>query len=421
MVERLRRFALINPPTPQFDQLTDSAEVPFLPLEAIWPGAGLNTSRRRPKSEVSTGYTRFLEGDILVPKITPTFQADRTVIATGIDGGVGVATTEVHVVRVNGNADRRYVRYLFSTKPFLSEGEAAMTGVAGQQRVPDELLRNLGVPVTDVGTQRAIAEFLERETARIDALVAAKRRMILLTEERESVQFVHALEVRGFNFPQSLTPNWHEVILPTHWRVIRLSQCLVELTNGYVGPTRDILRDAGIRYIQSLHIKYGKIDFDRRPFFVDESWHRARPRIHLRSGDVLIVQTGDIGQVAVVPAGFGEASCHALQIARVHRDMLSGEYLGAYLRSPFGYQSLLSRATGALHPHLEGSIRDVPVIVPPLSVQQEVLSELREISSRLQALRAELKEQIDLLAERRQALITDAVSGKLGVDRIDAA
>jgi type I restriction enzyme, S subunit len=76
MSVRLRQLVTVNPPTPQFDRLRDDAEVPFLPPEAVWPGDHFDPSRRRRKGDVSVGYTRFIEGDILLPKITPTFQAD---------------------------------------------------------------------------------------------------------------------------------------------------------------------------------------------------------------------------------------------------------------------------------------------------------------------------------------------------------
>jgi type I restriction enzyme S subunit len=132
------------------------------------------------------------------------------------------------------------------------------------------------------------------------------------------------------------------------------------------------------------------------------------------------VQTGDIGQIAVVPPDFGPASCHALQIARVRRDLLSGDFLGAYLRSPFGRHSLLSRATGALHPHLEGGIRDIPIVIPPLVVQSEVMSELRDKATPIDGLRSRLAGQIMLLHEHRQALITAAVTGQLDVAKAAA-
>jgi type I restriction enzyme S subunit len=239
--------------------------------------------------------------------------------------------------------------------------------------------------------------------------------MIELLEERKSVLLLRALKLRGLQWGASIQSPAADAGLPAGWKVARLSTVLEQLTNGYVGPTRDLLVDEGVKYIQSLHIKDGAIDFSRRPYYVPVHWHDERPRIHLRPGDVLIVQTGDIGQVAVVPPDFGPASCHALQIARVRRDLLVGDYLAAYLRSPFGRQSLLSRVTGALHPHLEGGIRDIPVVVPPLRVQSEVVDELRDRGDLIDRLRSNLAGQIELLREHRQALITAAVTGQLDV------
>lgn len=240
-----------------------------------------------------------------------------------------------------------------------------------------------------------------------------KRQMIELLDERDESLFSAALESRGFQWSSSLDHPAADLRVPFGWQVAHLSVVLDQLTNGYVGPTRDLLVAEGVRYIQSLHIKRGRIDFNRHPFYVPVAWHEERPRIHLRPSDVLIVQTGDIGQIAVVPQNFGSASCHALQIARVRKDILSGEYLGAYLRSPFGRQSLLSRATGALHPHLEGGIKDVPVVLPPMPVQHGIVEEIAARRAKIGDARSTLLRQIDLLAEHRQTLITAAVTGDL--------
>jgi type I restriction enzyme S subunit len=287
-------------------------------------------------------------------------------------------------------------------------------------RLHPENLLDTPLPVPPIRRQYQLADFLDAEAARIDALIEMKRQMIQLLEERKSLLLITALEARGLRWGSSLETPVTPQGLPSAWGVVRLSVALEQLTNGYVGPTRDLLVDAGVKYIQSLHIKDGEIDFSRRPYYVPQEWHDERPRIHLRSGDVLIVQTGDIGQIAVVPPDFGPASCHALQIARVRRDLLSGDFLGAYLRSPFGRHSLLSRATGALHPHLEGGIRDIPIVIPPLVVQSEVMSELRDKATPIDGLRSRLAGQIMLLREHRQALITAAVTGQLDVAKAAA-
>ena len=146
------------------------------PLECVWPGRSLDTSRVRTKADVATGYTRFREGDLLIPKITPTFQADRSTLAQGLMGGVGAGTTELHVVRPSPEVDARYVLYSLKSRSFLLEGEGAMFGVAGQQRVPDEFLRDWLVTVPpSLAEQRAIADYLDGETARIDGLIDALR------------------------------------------------------------------------------------------------------------------------------------------------------------------------------------------------------------------------------------------------------
>jgi type I restriction enzyme, S subunit len=101
--------------------------------------------------------------------------------------------------------------------------------------------------------------------------------------------------------------------IPVTWKSVQLARINRKLTNGFVGPTRGILREDGVRYLQSLHIKGGRIIFDT-PYFVSEEWSAAHRKSVLKTGDVLIVQTGDIGQVAVVTEEFVGSNCHALII-----------------------------------------------------------------------------------------------------------
>lgn len=291
-----------------------------------------------------------------------------------------------------------------------------MIGVAGQKRVPDAWLRDLPVPVTDLDNQRTIADFLDVETARIDSVVAKKRRMLDVLNEARLRALEAAFSRAGVILPAGVDREalvGH--VLPPGWRLLRLGTTLLQLTNGYVGPTRDILRDEGVRYIQGLHLKRSAIDFARRPFFVDKDWHDARPRTALRPGDVLIVQTGDIGQCAVVPEGFGEANCHALLIARVNPALITPAYLGAYLQSLFGRQALLRLATGALHPHLEFGIRDALLLVPTLEVQATLVAEVNQRVARIDSAAAKLSLQVELLREHRQTLITAAVMGEIEI------
>jgi type I restriction enzyme S subunit len=391
-------------------------DISFLPMEAIGDDGTYDHESVRPASEVAdSGYTYFEQGDVVRARVTPCFENGKGALLTSLAGARGLGTTELFVFRPSRKIVDRYLYYVTTSQEFTEYGTATLYGAHGVRRVDDQFARDYRVWLPPLRIQCAIADHLDRETARIDGLIAAKQRMMQLLEERDSIAFERVIKDYGFSFPVELQPHWGSGSIPAGWKVMRLSLVLDQLTNGYVGPTRDILMESGVPYIQSLNIKNGRIDVSKREFFVSRSWHNERPRIHLLEGDVLIVQTGDIGQVAVVPEGFGEASCHALQIARVNRKVMTGPYLGSYLRSSFAYHSLLSRATGALHPHLEAGIKDIPVVVPPLGLQGCIVEEVRCANEESNRLRSILDDQTQLIQERRQALIATAVTGQLDI------
>ena len=376
---------------------------------------GRDDNYNKPGEDLSA-YRVVRTGDLVLNKMK-TWQG-----SLGISEYDGIVSPAYFVARPLTSDSSAFLHHLLRSLPLIAEYGARSKGIRPSQwDLPWDEFQNITVELPSFDKQRAIADYLDRETARIDDVIAAKQTMVSLLHERASLAFDHAMSAWGYQSPVVLDPDRERWPVPQASSIMNLSQTLVQLTNGYVGPTRDILVDDGIPYVQSLHIKSGKIDFSRRPYYVAPAWHHARPRIHLREGDVLIVQTGDIGQVAVVPPAFGPASCHALQIARVKQPLISGQYLAAYLRSPFGQASLLSRATGALHPHLEAGIKGVPVVVPPRDVQDAVVDEVDQAERQAASLTAMLDLQGTLLQERRQTLITAAVTGQLDTGEADIA
>ncbi|MCD0174231.1 hypothetical protein J7353_11915, partial [Micrococcus luteus] len=167
MSVQLRRLAQVNPVTPEF--ATINGDVTFLPLEAVWPNGHRRYAETKPAE--TTGYTQFRRGDILMPKITPTFEAGRVFVSDDLPTEVGLASTEVHAVRAL-TAEPRYLAYFLRSIPVLTEGHESLRGVGNLRRVTTEWVESLVVPVVDRGEQRRIADYLDRETATIDALIA---------------------------------------------------------------------------------------------------------------------------------------------------------------------------------------------------------------------------------------------------------
>lgn len=255
---------------------------------------------------------------------------------------------------------------------------------------------------------------LNRETARIDALIEKKTRFIELLREKRQALITHAA-TRGLDPSVKMKDSGVKWLgeMPEHWEVRSVSSVSTKITNGYVGPTRDILVGEGVRYLQSLHIKSNQIKFDA-PYFVTEEWSNQHRKSILETGDVLIVQTGDIGQVTVVTDEFAGCNCHALIIVAPERSIIAGGWMSWVFNSSYGYHMLLSIQTGAMHPHLNcGNVKDVLLPVPPLTEQLEIVKHIEHEERRVTALAGKTERSIELLKERRSALITAAVTGQI--------
>ncbi len=265
--------------------------------------------------------------------------------------------------------------------------------------------------------QTQIAAFLDRETAKIDALVAEQRRLMALLKEKRQAVISHAV-TRGLNPDAPMKPSGIEWLgeVPEHWETRTIAKASTKITNGFVGPTRDILVEVGTPYVQATHIKNGCVNFDDG-YFVRPNWSEEHSKSILCEGDVLIVQTGagtgDIGLVSENEVGY---NCHALIIVASDRTLLNGTYLSAVLQSTYGQEKLTSIETGAMHPHLNcGEVKFVEIPLPPLDEQSDIVSYINKAADQFDTLTTEAQRAIDLLQERRTALISAAVTGQIDV------
>ncbi|MET8429723.1 hypothetical protein [Nocardia sp. NPDC004860] len=368
-------------------------------------------SRGDNHNQLGEDLTKYLvvePGDVVFNKLR-TWQG-----GIGSSSYRGIVSPAYYVCRPSSDYNSRYLHHLLRSTPYLAE----LTRISkymppSQFDTPWEMLRLLPILTPSREEQRRIADFLDAETSRIDRLALFTRKQISVISERASSAFQCSVVENG-------GPDLAELDIEcdgNRWRVLPLNRILRQLTNGYVGPTRDLfVEEGGVKYLQSLHVKSGRIDFDRRPYFVPESWAAERPRIMLSVGDLLIVQTGAIGEVAIVDEEHAGSSCHALLIARADRSLLFPDYLWHVFRSSWGKNVLLREQTGALHPHLEaGNVRFISIPVPSLEIQRRVVSETEWVIYRDEKLRTALERRLELLANRRQSLITAAVTGQFDV------
>jgi len=319
------------------------------------------------------------------------------------------------IARANGAATGEFLKQYFDsqeTKSYFAVSANGLTRVGLGQYAVD----NAPIALPTVEEQTQIADFLNHETAKIDTLIHEQKRLIELLKEKRQAVISHAV-TKGLDPDAPMKDSGVEWLgeVPAHWEVRKLSSITDKITNGYVGPTRGLFVDEGVNYLQSLHIKNNEILFNQ-PYFVSLEWSNAHSKSILREGDVLIVQTGDIGQSAVVTKEFAGSNCHALIVVSSVHPFLDGNYLSWVLNSPYGKNTLLSIQTGALHPHLNcGYVKDVWIPLPPAEEQQQIVNHLERELASFQGLTEQAAKVAKILRERRTALISAAVTGKIDV------
>jgi len=348
-------------------------------------------------------------GDVLVVKDGATLGISNVIRSLPAPATVNGS---IAVVRPLGELDSLYLMYFFQSQPMQALIQSVKAGM-GVPHLFQADMRKFSVPVPPPQQQRRIATFLDSKTVAIDQLIQQKERLILLLQEKREALMTHAV-TKGLDPGVPMKESGVDFVgtIPSHWRTLRIALASEKLCNGFVGPTRDILVDDGIPYLQSLHIKNGDVRFER-PYFVESQWLAEHPRVRLRRGDVVIVQTGDIGQIAVIPDEWDGAGCHALIIFRPRVTVGLGSYFAWFLRSKPGRELLLREQTGALHPHLEvGKVREIPLPVPPVTEQREISERLALVDGELERQSGGVRQQLELLREYRQALISAAVTGQ---------
>ena len=159
---RLGEIGLISPRNKADDEMRTS----FVPMPAIHAAYGAPiTPEVRPWSNIKEGFTHFAEGDVALAKITPCFQNGKSAVMQNLENGIGAGTTELHIFRpLIGTVEPFYVLMYLKSPRYLSEGEAQMTGTAGQKRVPTSYFSHNPFPLPPLAEQQRIV-------ARVDELM----------------------------------------------------------------------------------------------------------------------------------------------------------------------------------------------------------------------------------------------------------
>ena len=417
-VMRLRQAARLNPSKSETAALPRSTLVTFLPMEAIGEDGSLALDRVRAIGELESGYTYFSEGDVAIAKITPCFENGKGAVMRGLHGGLGFGTTELIVARpLPQHLDGTYLHRIFTSRPFMQQGEASMYGAGGQKRVPDDFVRDFAIALPPVEEQVVINHFLDRETAKIDALVAEQEQLITLLKEKRQAVISHAV-TKGLDPSVPMKDSGVEWlgVVPAHWDVHGIKHIVsTPITDGpHESPA---FPDEGIPFVSAEAVSTGVIDFDRIRGFISEEDHaRYSLKYKPKRGDIFMVKSGaTTGVTAMVDTDMDFNIWSPLAVIRAAAFM-SPHYVLQFMRSlNFQEAVTLNWSFGTQQNIGMGVIENLSIAVPPLAEQEAISGHLRQLLDQFQPLISEATQAIQLLQERRSALISAAVTGQIDV------
>ena len=373
-----------------------------------WTGRYQDTS-----TEFEGQGVEFRSGDLLFGKLRP------YLAKIWLAEFNGEAVGDFHVMRPAKGCLGRFLLFQTLNAPFISIVDGSTFG-AKMPRASWEFMGKLRLPVPPLAEQQTIAAFLDRETAKIDRLVAEQRRLIELLKEKRQAVISHAV-TKGLNPDVRMKPSGIEWIgdVPEHWEV---GKCgfYTKILSGFPFPSSNFSsNEEHVRLLRGVNVGVGEIKWDDTVF-----WERASDDnldlFELSEGDLVVGLDRPLISTGVRVAKISDKDVPSLLLQRVASisadSRLDTDFLWHLLASDMFVSHFSPETTGVSVPHISPrQISSFVIPIPNRLEQAQIATAISTFVRDSNNLRAEAERAITLLQERRTALISAAVTGKIDV------
>lgn len=380
VIHPLGDLCSIRPPKSEAKvRLKDSDLVSFLPMEDL----DIDNKHPVPRAtralmDVEGSYTYFADGDVLLAKITPCFENGKLGIASGLTNGCGFGSSEFFVIRPPAILDTEYLYYFLSRASFRVEGARSMGGAVGHQRVTKEFIESYPVPVPPLPEQQRIVAILDEAFEGL-ALAAANAEKNLKYSRELFDSYLDAVFIRRGEI----------------WEKRPLGEVCENLDSRRVPVTKRVRSEGSIPYYGAS----GIVDYVSG---------------HIFDEDILLVSEDGANLLArTYPIAFSVSGkcwvnnhAHVLRFARIDFQRLIEFYLNSISLAPF--------VSGMALPKLnQKALNSIPVPVPPVAEQAQIVRRLEALSGEARQLEEAYQAKLNGLSELKQSLLAKAFAGEL--------
>ena len=345
----------------------------------------------------------------------PFFDRSRPV-AFRVTGKIWV-NNHAHVLRPQATIDAEFLAYALNSVDYR-----AFIDGSTRDKLTQGDMRGIPIQCPGMKEQRAIADFLDRETAEIDSLIAKKERLIELLQEKRTALITRAV-TRGLDPNVPMKDSGVEWLgeIPAHWETLALGLVTISRCDGPFGSglKSEHYSESGIRVVRLQNIGWAEfIDLDAA--YLDEAYARRLGDHSVKGEDILVAGLGDnghpVGRACVAPVeiepAMVKADCFRF---RLDRQQILPRY-AAFQLSATASAVAGCHATGATRTRMNlTTSASRKIALPPLREQGAIAVFLDRETAKIDALVAKVRKAIDHLGEFRAALISAAVTGTIDV------
>lgn len=355
-------------------------------------------------------------GDILITMMGTVGQC--RIVPDAIQRGI----IDSHLIRLRTKPDlifSRYFEWILGGSDVSKRQVELLSQGSIMSGLNSGIIRNIRIPLPPLEIQRLISRFIDKKTAAIDALIAKKKHLIQLLEEKRSALIDRAI-TKGLNPHVEMKDSgiaWMGVV-PKNWKVMRLRYLTAEKVAGPYGSslTKSMYSSTGYRVYGQQQVISN--DFSVGDYYISTEKFQEMRRYEVHPDDVLITVMGTIGRVAVVPREAEPGIINPRLVRYVVRRLyVLPDFFAWVLRSQIGKKQLSEMAQGVTMDGLNLTVLSNTLMpIPPLEEQEHILAYIQKKNEQHDRIRELVDQQIFRLQEYRQSLITSAVTGKINVN-----
>ncbi|MFZ1725544.1 MAG: restriction endonuclease subunit S [Albidovulum sp.] len=362
-------------------------------------------------AEQEIGYQGIKPGDLVIHAM------DGFAGAIGVSDSRGKGSPVLSIATPIADAEPRFWAYYLRNLAVTGFIQSLAKGI--RERSTDFRWKdasNLLVNFPDLATQRQIADFLDRETARIDLLIEKKQRFIETLSESRTTAAPTVIRSHGGPSMKD-TPDTYDIQFDAYgWSVGRVKHVVEMMTSGSRGWS-DLIADEGELFLQSGNIgRCNEVSHAGAKRIIPQTNAEAR-RTRLQNADTLVCITG--GRTGAV--GFLEALSETgyvnqhVCLLRPNIRKIYPKLLSQILYSEIGQRQFLFLQYGMKQGLGFSQVGDVRIPIPPQKLQQKISADIDRVFDRVGRIQSAQEKSIDRLKEYRSALITAAVTGQIDV------